>query len=161
MPWLAIPYSLVSTRASLASLYNIQGIPSLVLLDCKETSLDLITTEARHELSEDPEGELFPWYPRMVNVLSPRHCPKLHDAPALILFIGNVDDILLLYVYSRTKLLIKLCYDIKIVMMSSDPKQTSDPKWSYMGRDFFLWQTGSPALISNNHNHCATDTYYD
>uniref|UniRef100_A0A8D8Q080 Nucleoredoxin n=2 Tax=Cacopsylla melanoneura TaxID=428564 RepID=A0A8D8Q080_9HEMI len=36
MPWLSIPYNHSTTRSSLATLYNIQGIPSLVLLSCKE-----------------------------------------------------------------------------------------------------------------------------
>ncbi|KAL1448321.1 hypothetical protein WDU94_013898, partial [Cyamophila willieti] len=54
--------------------------------------LELITYEGRYEVSEDPEGDLFPWYPRLVNILSPRHCPKLYQSPALILFIEGEDE---------------------------------------------------------------------
>ncbi|KAI5696356.1 hypothetical protein M8J75_011850 [Diaphorina citri] len=92
MPWPAIPYA-SETRQSLASLYNVHGIPSLILLAVEAGGrLDVITTEARHELSEDPDGEFFPWPPKLVNVLSPRHCPKLYDSPALILFIEGEDE---------------------------------------------------------------------
>ncbi|KAF5301096.1 hypothetical protein FQA39_LY10915 [Lamprigera yunnana] len=84
MPWLAIPWQQISIRAELAQLYGIRGIPTLLLLD---RNGHLITMDARTELAEDPIAQNFPWKPRAVNILTERFATKLHDYPAIILFV--------------------------------------------------------------------------
>lgn len=53
MPWLAIPYEDNDSRAQLTSLFGIQGIPSLILLNPDGT---VITEDGRGEVNEDPKG---------------------------------------------------------------------------------------------------------
>ncbi|XP_067014881.2 nucleoredoxin [Anabrus simplex] len=88
MPWLAIPYEDDVRRRELASLFSVQGIPTLVLLDADG---HLITDDGRGEVNEDPDGLSFPWYPKLVNILTERHAAKLHDHPAIILFVEGDD----------------------------------------------------------------------
>jgi len=61
MPWLALPFSARETKAKLSKKFKVNGIPSLVILDGKTG--DLITTDGRSAVSEDPEGANFPWKP--------------------------------------------------------------------------------------------------
>lgn len=59
MPWKAFPFG--DQRKDKASAkFKVQGIPTLVLLDSEG---NLITTEARGNVSEDPQGADFPWKP--------------------------------------------------------------------------------------------------
>lgn len=84
MPWLAVPWEQEERRRELAALLGVQGIPTLVLLDANGS---VITTDGRGEVNEDPIGENFPWRPKLVNVLTERYAAKLHDYPAIILFV--------------------------------------------------------------------------
>ncbi|KAF2878989.1 hypothetical protein ILUMI_27171 [Ignelater luminosus] len=86
MPWLAIPWQQIAVRAELAQLYGIRGIPTLLLLD---RNGHLITMDARTELAEDPMAQNFPWKPRAVNILTERFATRLHDYPAIILFVDG------------------------------------------------------------------------
>jgi len=60
MPWLALPYSARDVKAKLSKKFKVNGIPSLVVLDAKG---ELITTDGRSAVMEDPEGANFPWKP--------------------------------------------------------------------------------------------------
>ena len=53
MPWLAVPYEDSATRTELTTLYGIQGIPSLVLLNPDGS---VITEDGRGEINDDPQG---------------------------------------------------------------------------------------------------------
>jgi len=53
MPWLAIPYEDNEGRTQLTSLFGIQGIPSLILLNPDGS---VITEDGRGEVNEDPKG---------------------------------------------------------------------------------------------------------
>ncbi|XP_030747413.1 nucleoredoxin-like [Sitophilus oryzae] len=86
MPWLTIPFQQASVRAELAQLYGIRGIPTLLLLD---SNGHVITMDARTELIEDPLAQNFPWKPRAVNILTDRFLTKLHDYPAIVLFVDT------------------------------------------------------------------------
>ncbi|KAK9746332.1 hypothetical protein QE152_g6271 [Popillia japonica] len=86
MPWLCIPWQQAGVRAELAELYGIRGIPTLLLLD---SNGHVITMDARTEIAEDPLAQNFPWKPRSVNVLTERHVSKLHDYPAIVLFVDT------------------------------------------------------------------------
>ncbi|XP_069698968.1 nucleoredoxin-like [Periplaneta americana] len=88
MPWLAVPWEQEETRRELAALLGVQGIPTLVLLDADGS---VITADGRGEVNEDPLGEQFPWRPKLVNILTERYAAKLHDYPAIILFVEGED----------------------------------------------------------------------
>jgi len=61
MPWLALPYAERDIKAKLSKKYKVQGIPTLVILD--GATGELITADGREAVSEDPEGNDFPWKP--------------------------------------------------------------------------------------------------
>lgn len=53
MPWLRIPFNQEERRRKLASAFDVQAIPTLVILDSRD---NIITLDGRTELIEDPEG---------------------------------------------------------------------------------------------------------
>lgn len=53
MPWLRIPFSQEERRRKLASAFDVQAIPTLVIVDSRD---NIITLDGRTELIEDPEG---------------------------------------------------------------------------------------------------------
>eukprot|EP01111_Echinosteliopsis_oligospora_P017956 TRINITY_DN7990_c0_g2_i1.p1 TRINITY_DN7990_c0_g2~~TRINITY_DN7990_c0_g2_i1.p1 ORF type:complete len:102 (-),score=39.26 TRINITY_DN7990_c0_g2_i1:92-397(-) len=50
MPWLALPFSDRDTKARLGDLFDIEGIPTLILLD---ENGEVITTEGVQKIMED------------------------------------------------------------------------------------------------------------
>jgi len=60
MPWLAVPYAERDLKAKLSKKFKVNGIPTLVILD---DSGNVITTDGREAVSEDPTGLEFPWKP--------------------------------------------------------------------------------------------------
>jgi len=66
-PWLALSYSCRKEKEQLSSLFGVNGIPSLVVID-KDGSI--ITKDGRATASTDPTGAEFPWYPKPVMNLS-------------------------------------------------------------------------------------------
>ncbi|KAJ8680642.1 hypothetical protein QAD02_016429 [Eretmocerus hayati] len=89
MPWLRIPFAQEERRQKLARALDVQAIPTLVILDPRD---NIITTEGRTEVLEDPEGLNFPWTNRPVNILTEKYTTSLHDAPAIILFVEGEDS---------------------------------------------------------------------
>lgn len=53
MPWLRIPFNQEERRRKLARAFDVQAIPTLVILDPRD---NIITLDGRAELIEDPEG---------------------------------------------------------------------------------------------------------
>lgn len=53
MPWLRIPFNQEERRRKLARAFDVQAIPTLVILDPRD---NIITLDGRTELIEDPEG---------------------------------------------------------------------------------------------------------
>lgn len=88
MPWLRIPFNQEERRRKLARAFDVQAIPTLVILDSRD---NIITLDGRTELIEDPEGLNFPWTSRLVNILTEKYATSLHDAPAIILFVEGED----------------------------------------------------------------------
>lgn len=95
MPWPAVAWRDEASRQELASLLAVQGIPTLVLVDAGDKDFALISDDARARVNDDPDGKDFPWRPEPVSVFAERHSARLHDHPALILFVeggpGEVD----------------------------------------------------------------------
>lgn len=60
MPWAAMSYSNRSAKQTLSAKYGVSGIPMLVVLD---TDGNVITKDGRNHVSNDPDGERFPWIP--------------------------------------------------------------------------------------------------
>ncbi|XKL64776.1 hypothetical protein PGB90_004862 [Kerria lacca] len=89
MPWFTIPYEDNASRSQLTTLFGIQGIPSLILLNPDGS---VITEDGRGEVNDDPEGTNFPWFPKPVNILTPRLATKLQKKPAIVLFIDSEED---------------------------------------------------------------------
>merc|ERR1719158_306224 len=59
MPGAAVPYSDRDTKNSLSKKFKVRGIPSFVIVDA--LTGETITDGGRAAISEDPEGENFPW----------------------------------------------------------------------------------------------------
>lgn len=62
MPWLALPYGEREMKEKLSKKFKVKGIPSFVILD--GATGDLITTDGRSKVMEDPKGEDLPWKPK-------------------------------------------------------------------------------------------------
>jgi len=61
MPWLALPFADREAKARLSKKFKVQGIPSLIVLNCTDGTL--ITSDGRTAIMSDPTGEKFPWIP--------------------------------------------------------------------------------------------------
>jgi len=66
MPWTALPYEARDAKDALSKKFKVKGIPSLIILD---EDGSLITADGRAAVSEDPEGEEFPWRPKPLKEL--------------------------------------------------------------------------------------------
>lgn len=60
MPWCALPYDKRDLKDALSTQFKVRSIPSLVILG---PGGEVITTDGRAAVSEDPEGANFPWTP--------------------------------------------------------------------------------------------------
>ncbi|XP_021346337.1 nucleoredoxin-like [Mizuhopecten yessoensis] len=65
MPWLALPFVDREKKNALSKKFKIQGIPTLVIVDAKTG--EAITDKGREQVGSDPEGAMFPWFPKSVN----------------------------------------------------------------------------------------------
>lgn len=79
MPWIALPFSDRKRKGLLSDMFDVEGIPTLVIVgpDGK-----LINADGRAAVSGDPEGKEFPWYRKPVNDLS-NGAGDLNDLPSL------------------------------------------------------------------------------
>jgi len=67
MPWLAIPNG-DPRKGQLSKMFDVSGIPSFVIVDAKTGAT--ISNNARGNVSSDPEGNEFPWFPKALNNMS-------------------------------------------------------------------------------------------
>ena len=88
MPWIALPYFEREAKAALSKHYNVEGIPTLVMLD---SNFNSINEEARGSVSSDPDGKKFPWSPPPVEIF-PAGVDKLNDSPSFIALLETLDD---------------------------------------------------------------------
>jgi len=61
MPWAAVPYEERDLKNKLSKKFKVRGIPTFVIIDA--LTGDLINDKGREAISNDPEGENFPWRP--------------------------------------------------------------------------------------------------
>jgi nucleoredoxin len=66
MPFLAFPFHLSNENQKLNNLFEVEGIPTLVIVDPTGKT---ITTDGRSAVMSDREGKDFPWLPKPVNNL--------------------------------------------------------------------------------------------
>ena len=78
MPFLALPYEKRSEKDALSRHFEVSGIPTLVILD---PSGNVINTEARGAVGNDPDGEKFPWPPPLVWPLD--ECSAINTDPVV------------------------------------------------------------------------------
>lgn len=80
MPWLALPYSDRKRKEALGELFDVSGIPALIMVD---SNGKVINDSARGRVGSDPEGKEFPWAPKPVNELS-EGADGINDSPSLV-----------------------------------------------------------------------------
>jgi nucleoredoxin len=68
MPWLCMPFEAKQSK-TMASKYNAEGIPHLVVVDGKTG--EVITEDGTASLGEDEEGKKFPWKPKSFSEVWP------------------------------------------------------------------------------------------
>merc|ERR1711977_83931 len=79
--WLALPWSSKAQRDELNSLFEVSGIPCLVIID---ENGQIISKNARGAVSNDPHGAAFPWAPPLVGSLE---APEgIEDTPSVCVF---------------------------------------------------------------------------
>lgn len=89
MPWLALPYSARDNESDLNSLFNVEGIPHLVMMDPQGK---IINNDMVGDVAEDTKCDNFPWKPKPVRTLGAAG-GKLNETPAVIVF-GDAEDVL-------------------------------------------------------------------
>lgn len=79
-PWCALPFAQRDLKEKLSKKFKVKGIPTLVFVDEDGST---ITTDGREAISEDPEGEDFPWRPKpLKEVLGQTFKSANGDVPA-------------------------------------------------------------------------------
>jgi len=67
MPWLALPYDNRKAKNALSSMFDVSGIPSLVVVDAEGNT---INKSARGPAGAEDAAETFPWYPKPLEDIS-------------------------------------------------------------------------------------------
>jgi len=88
MPWMAVPFDDEPRREALNSMFEVEGIPTLVIVDYDTGKV--ITKEGRSAVGMDAKGAAFPWNPKPINELTRSAAGTLNDTAALIVFLGDV-----------------------------------------------------------------------
>jgi len=89
MPWLALPFADREAKKQLSSIFEVEGIPTLVILDAK--TLKPISLDGRSAVSSDPDGNNFPWYRKALAELD-SSVGLINDVPTLILMVEDIDQ---------------------------------------------------------------------
>ena len=62
MPWTALPFADREKKQEVSSKFKVQGIPTLIFLDA--STGEVKNNNGREIVSNDPEGNNFPWTPK-------------------------------------------------------------------------------------------------
>merc|ERR1711976_935568 len=89
MPWHALPYSDRKAKEQLSDIFDVRGIPSLVVIDWD--SGKIINKAARSACSSDPEGKELPWYPKAVNDVN-EETDGLNDEVCVVVLLDGASD---------------------------------------------------------------------
>lgn len=85
--WLAIPWSSSAQRSELDSLFEVSGIPCLVIVD---ENGRVVNKNARGAITSDPIGENFPWAPPAVGNLA--HPEGIDEAASVCVFMEGLES---------------------------------------------------------------------
>jgi len=90
MPWLALPYEKRKEKEVLEELFQVDGIPSFVVI---KPDGSLITSDGRGKVTNDPEGKTFPegWLPQPFNDVNEDPSP-LNEEKCIIMFGSDKED---------------------------------------------------------------------
>uniref|UniRef100_A0A7S4P5Z5 Thioredoxin domain-containing protein n=1 Tax=Paramoeba aestuarina TaxID=180227 RepID=A0A7S4P5Z5_9EUKA len=80
MPFLALPYSESKNNQLLNAHFEVEGIPTLVIVSPDGKT---ITTDGRSRVASDEEGKEFPFYPKPVNNVD--HPDGINDTVSLVI----------------------------------------------------------------------------
>lgn len=80
MPWIAIPYSDEKSRNELSDHFEVESVPTLIILD---KDFSVITSEGVGAVSEGAE---FPYRPKPLNILAPHLLSVVNGGPTFIAF---------------------------------------------------------------------------
>jgi nucleoredoxin len=89
MPWLAIPNG-DRRKDQLSKMFGVRGIPSLALIDA--ATGETITTGARGNVSNDPTGTEFPWYPKAFVDMATDDVDGINDELTLCLMLEGCEE---------------------------------------------------------------------
>jgi len=85
MPWLAIPFSDRKRKEELSSFFEVEGIPTSIMLN---PDMNVINAGLRAYVEADPEGAEFPWEPSPVLSLD-QGAADINDMPALLILMED------------------------------------------------------------------------
>ena len=85
MPWKALPFG-DERKDELDSMFEVSGIPTLVVIDAKTGAV--ISKAGRAKVESDPEGAEFPWHPKPLNELDGGCVEYINDTPVVVAFDG-------------------------------------------------------------------------
>lgn len=127
--WLAMPWSSSAQRQELNSLFEVSGIPCLVIVD---ENGNIINKNASGAVASDPLGENFPWAPPAVgNLANPE---GIDEAVSVCVFMETVDADLQKTICSEMDQVAKRCID-------AGRSKGQDPAYR-----FFAAKTGEGAV---------------
>jgi len=89
MPWLAIPFDDRKRKEALSTHFEVEGIPTLVILDPEG---NVVTANGRMAVGADPDGAEFPWVPKPCNELTGASGSSLNDSAVIIAFTSGEDS---------------------------------------------------------------------
>lgn len=121
MPWLALDFSDLR-REELSCMFGVSGIPTLVIIG---SDGKVITKDGRAAVSNDPEGEMFPWYPKAVADLKAGP-GSLPDVPTVIAFCeGSSPEVQMAAVNAMTPL-------AERVLQEQKAEDREEPRFGFM-----------------------------
>lgn len=92
MPWLALPFDQRDVKSDLSSKFQVRGIPTLVILGPVGANGDreVINTDGRSTVGNDPEGLKFPWHPPSVPSLE--ESSGINDTPTVVVLADGLSE---------------------------------------------------------------------
>jgi len=86
-PWLALPYSARDLKSQISENFEVQGIPTLVVIDCATGKT--VSDAGRAGVTSDPNCEKFPWPKESCEFLNGSNVAPINDTPMLTIFAGG------------------------------------------------------------------------
>jgi len=87
MPWHALSFEQSELKEALEERYNVEGIPTLILLDPKTGKT--LNDEGVQAVASDQTGSNFPWVPKPVELLDQGSAGKIGPSAAVVVFCGT------------------------------------------------------------------------